>query len=162
MFAVCYQYSKSREEAEDTFHEGFMKVFQNIQSFSHTGSFEGWIRKIMVNTAIGKYRKNSHLSLIVNIEDHKDCLNEYYSDDILDKIEADELLSLVQQLPPAYKMVFNLFVFEGMQHKEIAEQLGISPGSSKSNLYEARTILKKLININYNLVQSTEIQYGRK
>ncbi len=162
MFAVCFQYSKNREEAEDTFHEGFMKVFQNISSFSKTGSFEGWIRKIMVNTALAKYRKNSHLSLLVRLDDYPESTNERYNDEILEKIEADALLQLIQKLPPAYKIVFNLYVFEGFQHKEIAEKVGISTGTSKSNLYEAKAILKKQITKNYHLVEATTIRYGRK
>ena len=135
MFTVCFQYSKSREEAEDTFHEGFMKVFENIKHFTNAGSLEGWIRRIMVNLAIEKYRKNSRLFLVVNIDDNEEFLNNYYTDDILSQIEADDLMRLIQNLPPAYKMVFNLYVFEGLKHKEIAEQLGITEGTSKSNLY---------------------------
>ena len=162
MFAVCLQYSKNREEAEDTFHESFMKVFQNIRSFSKSGSFEGWIRKVMINTAIAKHRKNSHLLLLVRLDDYPETANEQYNDEILEKIEADTLLQLIQKLPPAYKLVFNLYVFEGLQHKEIAEKIGITTGTSKSNLYEAKAILKKQITNNYHLVVSTTIRYGRK
>lgn len=159
MFAVCFRYSKSTEDAEDTFHEGFMKVFENIKAFKGSGSLEGWIRKVMVNTAIEKYRQNSHLSLVVSIEDTHENLNHFVSDDLLSGIEANELICMIQKLPPAYKMVFNLYVFEGLKHKEIAAQLRISEGTSKSNLSDAKAILRKKINaelssfeqvINYN------------
>ena len=161
MFTVCFQYSKSREEAEDTFHEGFMKVFENLKHFANAGSLEGWIRRIMVNTAIEKYRKNSRLFLVVNIDDNKEFLNHYSTDDILSQIEADDLMRLIQNLPPVYKMVFNLFVFEGLKHKEIAAQLGITEGTSKSNLYEAKAILQKQINQNNGVLEITGRQHGR-
>ncbi len=161
MFTVCFQYSKSREEAEDTFHEGFMKVFENIKKFENTGSLEGWIRRIMVNTAIEKYRKNSRLFLVVSIDDNEEFLNHYSTDDILSQIEADDLMRLIQNLPPAYKMVFNLYVFEGLKHKEISAQLGISEGTSKSNLYEAKAILQKQINQNNGVLEITGRQNGR-
>jgi RNA polymerase sigma factor (sigma-70 family) len=161
MFAVCFRFSKSREEAEDTFHEGFMKVFENIQSFKNTGSLEGWIRKIMVNTAIERFRKNSHLFIVQNIDTNNGDLDHYYSDDILSNIGAKELMHMIQKLPPVYKMVFNLYVFEGLKHKEIAERLGISEGTSKSNLSDARAILKKAINKNSNQLEQT-ISYNEK
>ncbi|MEO8085612.1 MAG: sigma-70 family RNA polymerase sigma factor [Bacteroidota bacterium] len=161
MFAVCFQYSKNREEAEDTFHEGFMKVFENLKNFSNAGSLEGYIRRIMVNLAIEKYRKSSRLFLIVNIDDNKEFLNHYSTDDILSQIEADDLMQLIQNLPPAYKIVFNLYVLEGLKHKEIAEQLGITEGTSKSNLYEAKAILQKKINQNNGVLELTGRQHGR-
>ena len=161
MFTVCFQYSKNREEAEDTFHEGFMKVFENLKHFTNAGSLEGWIRRIMVNTAIEKYRKNSRLFVVVNIDDNEEFLNHYSTDDILSQMEADDLMRLIQNLPPVYKMVFNLYVFEGLKHKEIAEQLGISEGTSKSNLYEAKAILQKQINQNNGVLEITGRQNGR-
>ena len=162
MFAVCFQYSKNREDAEDTFHEGFMKVFEKIKDFTDAGSLEGWIRRIMVNTAIEKYRKYSHLSVVVNIDDNMECLNNYYTDDILSQIEADDLMRIIQNLPSAYKMVFSLYVFEGLKHREIAEQLGITEGTSKSNLYEAKSILQKQINKNNGEFVVAGNQNGRK
>src|SRR5690242_17889037 len=99
MFTVCVRYSRSREEAEDTFHEGFMKVFENIKNFKSEGSLEGWIRRIMVNTAIEKYRKNSHATVVVSIEDHHSDLNHYYSNDVQSEIAAKELIQKIQKLP---------------------------------------------------------------
>lgn len=158
MFAVCFKYSKSKEEAEDTFHEAFMKVFENLKNFKNEGSLEGWIRRIMVNTAIEKYRKNLHLSVVVSYDDpaYSDVeYNDYYTDDILNQIEVNELMLLIQKLPPQYKLVFNLYTFEGLKHHEIAAQLGISEGASKSNLSRARGILQNAINKNITSVKQT-------
>ncbi|MGI8893350.1 MAG: RNA polymerase sigma factor [Bacteroidia bacterium] len=153
MFALCLRYSKTREEAEDTFHEGFMKVYENIKKYRHAGSFEGWIRKIMVNTAIQKFRKQSQLRMVVSLEDyHMNGNGAPVSDDILQKIEANELMEMIQKLPPYCRIVFNLFVFDGLKHKEIAEELRITEGTSKSHLSDARAILKKAI---YNLNKPT-------
>ena len=144
MFAVCFRYSRSREDAEDTFHEGFMKVFENIQHFKSEGSFEGWIRRIMVNTAINKYKKNSHLYPVINIDDA--TINSFDNDDVFNQIGTKELINMIRELPPRYQMVFNLYVFEGFKHKEIADQLIISEGTSKSNLSDARSILQRAVN----------------
>jgi RNA polymerase sigma factor (sigma-70 family) len=149
MFALCMRYSKTREEAEDTFHEGFMKVYENIKKYRHDGSFEGWIRKIMVNTAIEKFRKKSQMGVVVSLDDFNMNGNSTpFSDDILNNIEARQLMEIVQKLPPYCRMVFNLFVFDGLKHKEIAKELGIAEGTSKSHLADARAILQKTI---YNL-----------
>lgn len=143
MFVVCQRYSKTREEAEETLQEGFIKVFEHMQQYKFAGSFEGWVRKIMVNCALQKFRKKTPLHAVMNIED----VNKEYSDkeNITSSLSAKELLLLVQQLPPAYQMVFNLYVFEGMKHREIADMLGISEGTSKSNLSDARAILQKAV-----------------
>jgi RNA polymerase sigma-70 factor, ECF subfamily len=144
MFVVCLRYGRSREEAEETLQEGFMKVFENLQQFKFSGSFEGWVRKIMVNCALQKYRNKSQLHAVVNIDDVR---AEYGggSENISSQIGTKELLKIVQLLPPAYRMVFNLYVFEGMKHREIADVLGITEGTSKSNLSDARAILKKAV-----------------
>ncbi len=150
MFAVCYKYSSSREDAEDTFHEGFMKVFEHIKTFKGEGSLEGWIRRIMVNTAIEKYRKQLRLVALVNIEESQADFGNHFVDDILSKIAANDLMNLIHKLPPQYKMVFNLYEFEGLKHKEIAELLDISEGSSKSNLSRARTSLQEVVKTRLN------------
>jgi len=143
MFVICLRYSKNREEAEETLQEGFMKVFENLQQFKFAGSFEGWVRKIMVNCALQKFRSKSHLHAVVNIDDVKTEYGD--TENISSQLGTKELLQMVQLLPAAYRMVFNLYVFEGMKHREIAEMLGISEGTSKSNLSDARTILKKAV-----------------
>lgn len=162
MFAVCFRYSRTREDAEDTFSEGFMKVFESIKNFKYTGSLEGWIRRIMVNSAIDKFRKNTiKLDDFAIIENQPEIKNSYY-DNFYSQFDAEELMRLVQKLPPAYKMVFNLYAIEGFKHKEIADLLGISEGTSKSNLSDARAILQKAINKNSNNMDHSLINDGRK
>ena len=142
MFIVCMRYSPNREEAEDTLQEGFIKVFTNLRQYQFNGAFEGWVRKIMVNCALQKYRIKSNLRTVV-IED--DSIIEYYNEDILSRLGTKDLLTMIQNLPPAYRLIFNMYVFEGKKHREIAEELGISEGTSKSNLHDARNILQRKI-----------------
>ena len=143
MFAVCLRYSKNREAAEEILQEGFVQVFKSLKSFKHEGSFEGWVRKIMVYSAIAHYRGKSKLHPVINIEtiDIETMNNE----DIISRLGKKELLKMVQALPPAYRMVFNLYVFEGMKHREIAKELGVSEGTSKSNFFDARVILQRAV-----------------
>jgi RNA polymerase sigma factor (sigma-70 family) len=145
MMNVCLRYSKSREEAEDTLVEGFMKVFDHISEFRKEGSLEGWIRKIIVNTAVEKFRKKGMLYATLHMEEIKEI--DFSGPDVLSDMSADELMHMIQALPAGYRMVFNLYAFEGLKHKEIAEKLGISEGTSKSNLYDARAILKKEVEL---------------
>jgi RNA polymerase sigma-70 factor (ECF subfamily) len=143
MLTVCMRYTNSKEEAEDILQEGFVLVFEKMAQFKMKGSFEGWIRRIMVNKAIEHYRKSVHFYAMLDVED---VSNEVVSkEEILNNIDTKELLKMVQELPPMYKMVFNLYVFEGMTHKEISETLKIAEGTSKSNLSDARNLLKKKI-----------------
>ncbi|MFA8434556.1 MAG: RNA polymerase sigma factor [Marinifilaceae bacterium] len=141
LFGVCLQYSRDYTEAEDTLQDGFIKIFNNIQSYKFKGSFEGWMRRIMVNTALEKYRKNRKLFAVEEINEPVEDLEEL--DSI--SISADVLLSMVQELPPRYRMVFNLYALDGYAHHEIAEMMEISVGTSKSNLARARQILKKRV-----------------
>ena len=143
MFAVCMRYCKSREEAEDILQDGFVQVFKSLHTFRFAGSFEGWIRKIMVYCAIQHYRAKSKMYLMV---DPEAIVGEHMcKEEILARIQKKELLEMIQALSPAYRLVFNLYVFEGMKHREIARHLGISEGTSKSNLFEAKKILQKAI-----------------
>ncbi|HTB06281.1 MAG TPA: sigma-70 family RNA polymerase sigma factor [Bacteroidia bacterium] len=144
MLTVCLRYTTSREEAEDILQEGFVLVFEKMPQFRMEGSFEGWIRRIMVHKAIEHYRKVAHIYPVMNIEDNENTMIS--SEDVASTLNSKELLNMIQELPPMYKMVFNLFVFEDMTHKEIAGKLGVSEGTSKSNLSDARAILKKKIN----------------
>lgn len=144
MMSVCFRYSRNRGDAEDVLNEGFMRVFDKIHTFKAIGSLEGWIRKVIVNVAIEKFNRNTtKLYQYVDIETIQ--LTEQNSHDIYSELNAKELIIQIQKLPPVYQMVFNLYVFEGLKHREIAEQLGISEGTSKSNLSDARTWLKKRI-----------------
>ena len=140
MFGVCLRYTKDSTEAEDNLQEGFIKVFTNINKFRHEGSLEGWVRRIMVNVSLEKYRRQH---LMHPVEDTGIYENKQFSENILEKMTADEIIELIQQLPPRYRMVFNLFVMEGMNHQEISEEMKISVGTSKSNLARARDILKR-------------------
>jgi RNA polymerase sigma-70 factor (ECF subfamily) len=146
MFGLCLRYARNREEAEDILHEGFMKVFENINKFRSEGSLEGWIRKIMYHTAIQKFRQRKEVENTVSIDSSTLNLAAHSSNDILSRIGVKELIGLIQNLPPRYRMVFNLYVFEGLKHREISEKLGITEGTSKSNLSDARTILQREIN----------------
>jgi RNA polymerase sigma factor (sigma-70 family) len=145
MFAVCFRYAKSREEAEDILQEGFVKVFENIGKFRKEGSLEGWIRRIMYHTAIQKFREKKEVDNAISLDSTNLNLTQQSSEDILGNIQVKELLKLIQELPNRYRLVFNLYVFEGLKHREIAEQLGITEGTSKSNLSDARAILQKKI-----------------
>lgn len=142
MFSVCRYYSKNLEDAEDNLHEGFIKVFENIRQLKNIEAAGGWIRKIMVNTALAKYRKQK---LMYAVEDHFEYIEEIDSEDVLDKLTADELMKMIETLTPRYRLVFNLYAIEGYAHKEIADMLGISIGTSKSNLARARYILQEKV-----------------
>ena len=120
-----------------------MRVFEYIHQFRFNGSFEGWIRKIMVNSALQKFRKVSQMRAVTDIDSI--TYADMSCESIFGQIGQKELMGMVQQLPPAYRVVFNLYVFEGLKHREIATLLNISEGTSKSNLFDARLILQKAI-----------------
>ena len=144
MYAVCLYYSKDKDDAEDLLHNGFIKVFQKIEQFKGSGPFEAWIRRVFMNTALELYRKKRILYSINEDIDYP----EYIEDsDVVSQLSNDELIKLIQELPPAYQMVFNLYAIEGYTHKEISKMLDIAEGTSKSNLARARINLqKKVIN----------------
>jgi RNA polymerase sigma-70 factor (ECF subfamily) len=143
MFTVCLRYAKSREEGEDILQDGFTKVFEFLHQYQSKGSFEGWIRKIIVNTALQRLRSKPQIQAVLSIDTEMHISQGH--EEILSTLGTRELLTIIQQLSPAYRMVFNLYVFEGMKHREIASALGISEGTSKSNLSDARTILRENI-----------------
>ncbi len=142
MLSVCMRYAKDRFEAEDILQVGFVKVFQKVGEFRGDGSFEGWIRRIMVNTAIESYRKNQRMMNVVDIDEVFDAPQVTFD---MNGLEVKDLMNLIQSLSAGYKLVFNLYAIEGYSHKEIAEQLGITEGASKSQLSRARAILKEKI-----------------
>lgn len=150
MLGVCMRYAKNREEAEEVLHEGFMRVFTYIKKFKGIGSFEGWIRKIMVNCALSKYRNKIHLNPVIQMDIAGYAIAE--EPEVFSTLSSKELLLVVQSLPAGYRIVFNLYVFEGYKHREIAEALGISEGTSKSNLSDARAFLQKALSIKKKLV----------
>lgn len=143
MFGVCLRYAGNTEEAEDVLQEGFIKIFKKIDSFRSEGSFEGWIRRIFVNTAIEHFRRKSYLQPITEREEST-VEGQYVS--VLDSLAEKDIIKLVQQLSPGYRTVFNMYVVEGYTHKQIADILGISEGTSKSQLSRAKIILQDLVN----------------
>ena len=147
MFGLCLQYSNDYDDARDILQEGFIKVFQKLDQFQHKGSFEGWVRRIMINTALEKYRSQLHLYPLTE-KDVK--TEEFIFEEIFEKLAASDLIKLVQELSPRYRMVFNMYAIEGYSHKEIGEILGISIGTSKSNLSRARSILQEKVKKFYN------------
>jgi len=144
LFGLCLKYSKNYEEAQDNLHNGFITIFDKITQYEYKGSFEGWLKRIIINTALQTYRKKNVLSLVN--EEIPDLEVEVEIDD--EDIQLDFLLNLIQELPERYQMVFNLYVLDGYPHKEIAKLLSISEGTSKSNLSRARVILRNKIEAN--------------
>lgn len=144
MYGVCLQYTGNEEEASDVLQEGFIKVFENLPNFKFEGSFEGWVRKIMVNTALEKYRERHKLYRVDDIGSLSGIEEEIEVGEYTG-MEADDLLEMIKALPPQYKIVFNLYAIEGYTHKEISGMLGISQSTSKSNLSRARTILQRRV-----------------
>jgi RNA polymerase sigma factor (sigma-70 family) len=147
MFGVCLRYSNSSADAQDTLHEGFLKIFEKIGQFESRGPFEGWIRRIMVNTALEKFRnKYKVVDLYENLTDCEFSVEH----DLSENLTVQEILTMIEELSPQYKIVFNLYAIEGYSHKEISEMLKITEGTSKSNLSRARAILQEKIKIFYN------------
>lgn len=149
LLAVCYRYTKSRMEAEDVLQEGFVKVFQKINSFENRGSFEGWLKRVMVNTAINHYKANQKQKTQDIDLNNKEVVTKYESEneaiEIEEVIPQAELMKLLQGLPDGYRMVFNMHAIEGLQHNEIAEELNISVSTSKTQLFKARRWLRQKI-----------------
>ena len=142
LFSICLKYSKNKQEAQDNFQDGFVTIFDKIGQFNFKGSFEGWIKRVMVNTILLKYRKKNVLSIVT-----EEIPDEVVVDIDDEEISLDFLLNLIQELPERYRMVFNLYVLDGHSHKEIAKMLQIAEGTSKSNLARARGILKQKIEV---------------
>lgn len=142
LMGVCMRYAVDQPAAEDILQEGFIKAFKNLSKFRNEGSFEGWLRRIMVNTAIEIYRKKNHLYPVLEIETQTERVTY---DNVLSDLAAEDIMSMVMNLSPGYRTVFNLYAVEGYSHKEIAEQLNISEGTSKSQLARARYILMKKV-----------------
>jgi RNA polymerase sigma-70 factor (ECF subfamily) len=144
LYAVCLQYSGNDEEARDILQEGFIKIFENLTHYKYEGSFEGWMRRIIVNTALERFRSRHNLYRVDDIdqipEPDAEPDNEDYSG-----LEAVDLMEIIRELPPKYRMVFNLFAIEGYSHKEISQMVNISEGTSKSNLARARIILQRRV-----------------
>lgn len=140
MFGVCLRYSKSEEQAEDALQDGFIKVYKNLKKYQGNGSFEGWIRRIIVNTCLDSIRKNVKYQDNVTIDDVGYKIEQHTF--VLDQLGEQDLLRLINELPDGYRIIFNMFAIEGYSHKEIAEELNISENTSKSQYSRARAYLR--------------------
>lgn len=143
LFAVCLKYSNSHQQAEDNLQDGFMVIFEKIKQYQDKGSFEGWMKRVMITTTLQKYRKQTVFEII-----NEDLLKEPALEIDEEEVSVDFLLVIIQELPDRYRQVFNLYALDGFSHKEISEMLEISIGTSKSNLARARIILKEKIEAN--------------
>lgn len=140
LFAVCLKYSRNYTEAQDNLQDGFLIIFQKIGQYSFKGSFDGWLKRVMINNVLQQYRNQTFLSLV-----NEDIAEDYEIELDEDNISLDYLLKIIQELPDRYRLVFNLYVIDGYSHAEIAEMLQINIGTSKSNLARGRMILKEKI-----------------
>ena len=142
MYAVCLRYANNSDDAQDLLQEGFIKVYRNLEKFRKEGSFEGWVRRVFVNTAIEHYRRKVNLNTISEKEERT---IEDGAWNVLDHLAEKDIIQLVQELSPGYRSVFNMYVIEGYSHKEIGDIAGISEGTSKSQLARAKAILQKKV-----------------
>ena len=142
MYAVCLRYSGNSEDACDLLQEGFIKIFKNLSKYRGDGSFEGWIRRIFVNTSIEHFRKKVHFQ---DVTEKQENTLEDKTWNVLDNLAEKDIMNMIHELSPGYKTVFNMHVIEGYSHKEIADMLGINEGTSKSQLARAKMVLKKMV-----------------
>lgn len=140
MYGICRRYVKNSMQAEDVLVSAFTKVFEKIGQFKGEGSFEGWIRRIIINEALTSLRKSRAMMIETDLQQAE---REPDYDGLSDHLEAEDLLRLIERLPPGYRVVFNMYAIDGFSHKEIADHLGISENTSKSQLSRARTYLQK-------------------
>jgi RNA polymerase sigma-70 factor (ECF subfamily) len=140
MYSLCCRYVKDRMEAEDVLVTAFTKIFERIGQYKGEGSFEGWIRRVMVNESLTYLRKHKNMYLETDIEE---ASREPNYQQLENQLEAEDLIKLIEELPSGYRMVFNLYAIDGYSHQEIAEQLGISENTSKSQLSRARALLQR-------------------
>ncbi|MEZ2413784.1 RNA polymerase sigma factor [Muriicola sp. E247] len=147
LYGLCLKYSRNKTEAEDNLHDSFLTIYDKIDQFKFKGSFEGWLKRITVNTVLQKYRKAQYMNVVSDNLSEEEDLDYDYPD-----VQLSTLLQYVQELPNKYRLTFNLYVLDGYTHKEISELLGTSTGTSKSNLSRAKMILKeKLKKENINI-----------
>ncbi len=151
MMAIAARYCNTTFEAEDLLQEIFINVFRKIKNYKHKGSFEGWLRRMVVNLSINHYHRTAKQRNQVEISNENESLSEWESghyEEIISRLSEIEIIETVQKLPEGYRMVFNLYEIEGYSHKEIADQMGISEGTSKSQLFKAKKMLQSMITQN--------------
>jgi len=141
LFGVCLKYSRNKSEAEDNLHDSFMTIYEKMHQYGSKGSFEGWLKRVTINTVLQKYRKKDPLSLLAPVEDQGE--DRRTGEEL--EVSLGQLLQYIQELPHKYRITFNMYVLDGYSHKEISEILGTSTGTSKSNLSRARMILQEKI-----------------
>lgn len=159
LLGICMRYAKNKAEAQDILQSGMIRIFKHIESFSGKGSFEGWMKRIIVNVSIDNFRKSNKFYYHHNFDE----LNgeRYLADETPDNLELKDILNAIQNLPPGYRMVFNLYVVEGFSHKEIADKLGVSENTSKSQLLKARrSLMDKLAVLNKLPLQKYAVNEG--
>ena len=163
MLGICMRYAHSRDEAEDILQEAFLKIFQNIGGYRKEGSFEGWMKRIMINHAINYFRRNQKLPYHEDIDgiNELEIMDSEEQSTLNAPVSADTLLALIHSLPPGYRMVFNLYVFEEFSHKEIALALNISENTSKTQLLKARRMLRKRLT-EMNLTKHLAFDHGKE
>lgn len=145
LYGIAMRYSKSAAEAEDILQDSFIKVFNSIQHYRGEGSFEGWLKRIVQNTAINSYRSQLKFSLYVDVSDQELLQSDDSPEAMFESLEAREIIILFNRMPEGYRLILNLYCIDGYSHKEIAEMLGISEGTSKSQLFKAKKYLKSLM-----------------
>jgi RNA polymerase sigma-70 factor (ECF subfamily) len=149
LYGIALRYANDEDEAKDILQEGFIKIFEKLKQYRNKGSLEGWMRRIIINTALERIRRENRFMLVE--EDGFIEHEQYRYEHILEDLGEKDLLEMIQELTPQYRMVFNLYAIEGYSHKEISQKLNISEGTSKSNLSRARNLLKYKIELYYNI-----------
>ena len=149
MYGVCLRYTKNEDQAKDILQDGFIKVFNSIEKYNFQGSFEGWVRRIVVNTAIDFFRKSKTDFVLLGdeqaMEDFSEVVDDEEDEEGEYEFKASQVIEAMNELSPAYRTIFNLYLFENLTHKEIAEKLDISVGTSKSNFAKAKKNIKKIL-----------------
>ncbi|HAW20945.1 MAG TPA: hypothetical protein DCX14_12250 [Flavobacteriales bacterium] len=149
MMSVCMRYAPDREQAEDVLQDAFVKVFSHLDSFKREGSFEGWIRRTMVNTSLDQLRKKRGLTIDADISEAEYLAGS--DEKSIGKLRVDELMQLIQEMPTGYRTVFNMYAIEGFSHREIADELGVTESTSKTQFRKARTYLMNIIGERENI-----------
>ena len=146
VMAMCMRYAGSTDEAADMLNEGFLKVFSNLHKYENSGSFEAWLKRVVCNAALDYRRKYDKIVELVDIDGLQDShFSDFAINEAISKISSDEIVLLIQQLPPVTRVVFNMFVFDGFSHREIAQQLNMSENTSAWHVNQARSRLKEAI-----------------